>query len=168
MHVDIGEQLVGAYFKIIERCDVVSYNVRAPGGKLCGLGELDVVGLRFEDATAFLAEVTTHIRGTLYVDNITTVEKVVQKHERQKAHAESFLANFPKRHYSFWSPYVPVGAITRGIAEASPELERVINSEYAERIAMLQAEAKLRTNDEGNDAFRLLQILAHLRPNLPA
>ena len=50
MHVDIGEQLVGAYSKIIERCDVVSYNVRAPGGKLRGLGELNVIGLRYGDA----------------------------------------------------------------------------------------------------------------------
>lgn len=164
MHVDIGEQLVGAYFKVIESCDVVSYNVRPPGGKMLGLEELDVIGLRFADSTAFLAEVTTHIRGTLYRDNLETVRRIVRKHERQKAHAQSFLENFPRRHYSFWSPYVPVGAITKGIAEAAPELERVINSVYAQRIDLLRMEARRRTNEEGNDAFRLLQILEHLRP----
>lgn len=30
MRADIGEQIVGAYLKVIEKCDVVSYNVRPP------------------------------------------------------------------------------------------------------------------------------------------
>ena len=73
---DIGEYAVGAYLKIIKKCDFVDYNVRSPGGGLEGLNELDVVGLDFKNKTAYLCEVTTHIRGVLYKDNITTVNKI--------------------------------------------------------------------------------------------
>jgi hypothetical protein len=31
---DIGEYAVGAYLKIIKKCDFVDYNVRSPGGGL--------------------------------------------------------------------------------------------------------------------------------------
>jgi len=40
-----GEQLVGAYLKIVEGCDVVSYNVRPPGGGLRGLELEKIKGL---------------------------------------------------------------------------------------------------------------------------
>jgi len=39
----------------------------------------------------------------------------------------------------------------------------VINNAYAERVDELRAEARVRKNNEGNDVFRLLQILEHLR-----
>ena len=81
---DIGEYIVGAHLKIIKKCDFVDYNVRSPVGGLEGLNELDVVGLDFKNKTAYLCEVTTHIRGVLYKDNITTVKKINIKYERQK------------------------------------------------------------------------------------
>jgi hypothetical protein len=163
MRIDIGEQIVGAYLKIIERCDVVSYNVRPPGGGLLGLNELDVIGLRFADKTAFVCEVVTHIRGTLYGSgNTGTVTKIVAKHERQKSYAEAHLNDFPAPRYMLWSPRVPVGAITQMLS-AYPELELIINSAYKEKVEALRSEARKRTNDEGNDAFRMLQILECLR-----
>ena len=79
-----------------------------------------------------------------------------------QAHAERHLTAFPNRRYSFWSPCVPVGALAIGLA-AAEHLELVINQEYTRRVAALRAEAKTRTNDECNDAFRLLQILEHMR-----
>jgi hypothetical protein len=42
-------------------------------------------------------------------------------------------------------------------------LETVINEEYAGCIDELRQAAKQRANDEGNVAFRVLQILEHLR-----
>ena len=65
MLTDVGEYFVGAYLQLGEGCDFVDYNVRPPGGGLKGLEELDVVGLNFKTRTAFLCEVTTHIRGLL-------------------------------------------------------------------------------------------------------
>jgi len=90
MLTNIGEYIVGAYLKLKLGCDFVDYNVRPPGGGLEGLHELDVIGLDFKNSIAYLCEVTTHIRGTLYRDNRTTVERVKKKHERQKEYGHRF------------------------------------------------------------------------------
>ena len=163
MGPEVGEQLVGAYLKVIEHCDVVSFNVRPPGGGLRGLQELDVVGLRFTDKTAFLCEVTTHIAGLLYKNNKTTVERVRAKFKRQREYARHQLGDFPNTRFQFWSPNVPVGYRTTHLSAISSDLELVINNAYAERVDELRAEASVRKNNEGNDVFRLLQILEHLR-----
>ena len=159
---DIGEYVVGAYLKIIKKCDIVDYNVRPPGGGLEGLNELDVVGLDFKNKTACLCEVTTHIRGVLYKDNITTVNKINIKYERQKEYANKYLSSFPKRYFMFWSPVVPKGYITEEL-EKIDGLDLIINNRYAQRIDELREKAKELTNDVGNPFFRMLQILEHLR-----
>jgi len=159
---DIGEYIVGAYLKIIEECDFIDYNVRPPGGGLKGLNELDVVGLDFKNETAYLCEVTTHIRGVLYKDNKTTIEKIKKKYMRQKEYANKYLPGFLKRHFMFWSPVVPKGYITKEL-EKIDGLELVINKKYAQCIDELRIKAKELTNDVGNPFFRMLQILEHLR-----
>jgi hypothetical protein len=162
MVTDVGEYLVGAYLQLIERCDFVQYNVRPPHGGLEGLGELDVVGFNFATKTAYLCEVTTHIRGLLYGDNRGTVQKLKQKHERQKAYALKYLTNFENLVFQFWSPVVPVGFITIELAKF-PELNLIINEEYTRRVRLLQDLAAQVTYDARNPVFRLLQILASLR-----
>lgn len=159
----MGEELVGAYLKVIKHCDVISYNVRPRGGGLRGLEELDVVGLRFRDATAFLCEVTTHIGGLLYKDNPTTVRRITEKYERQRRYAREELSTFKVMRFQFWSPNVPKGYLTRHLAELEPGLELVINGEYTRRVDQLRAAARDQMNNEGNDVFRLLQILEHLK-----
>ena len=159
---DIGEYVVGAYLKIIKECDFVDYNVRPPGGGLKGLNELDVVGLDFKNKIAYLCEVTTHIRGVLYKDNITTVNKINIKYKRQKEYANRYLSDFPKRYFMFWSPVVPKGYITKGFEKING-LELVINKIYAQCIDELRLKAKELTNDVGNPFFRILQILEHLK-----
>lgn len=161
---DIGEYLVGAYLKVTEECDFVNYNVRPPGGRLKGLGELDVIGFKFKERTVYLCEVTTHIKGTLYGSGANyTIKKISEKYDRQrKYYNETLKDNFDKVHYMFWSPVVPKGKITEDIAELRG-LELVINEEYSRRINKLIKEAKGKTNDEVNPAFRLLQILNHMK-----
>jgi len=154
--------MVGAYLRLFENCDFVDYNVRPPGGGLAGLGELDVVGLNFASNTAFICEVTTHIRGVLYKNNKETVERVNRKHVRQRDYAESQLRNFRNHRFMFWSPVVPVGYITRGLAEIEG-LELVINGEYKRRIEQLAQRAKNDTHDAKNPFFRMLQIIGHMR-----
>ena len=162
MLTDVGEYIVGAYLQLIEKCDVVDYNVRPPGGGLRGLEELDVVGLNFSTNTAFLCEVTTHIRGVLYKNNQETVKRIKQKHERQKRYATEYLSKFEQHKFMFWSPVVPVGYITKNLAEIN-SLELVINGEYKRRIEELQKLAKSTTHDVRNPFFRILQIMEHLR-----
>jgi len=158
----IGEYIVGAYLKLIEQCDVVDYNVKPPGGGLEGLEEIDVVGLHFKSRTAYLCEATTHIRGTLYKNNKTTVEKITQKYNRQKQYARRYLREFPNRRYMFWSPVVPVGYITQHLATLRG-IELIINKEYAARVEKLRELAASMMADTNNPFFRVLQILEHLR-----
>ena len=159
---DIGEYIVGAYLKIIKECDFVDYNVRPPGGGLEGLNELDVVGLDFKNKVAYLCEVTTHIRGVLYKNNITTVNKINLKYKRQIKYANKYLSDFPKKYFMFWSPVVPKGYVTKEL-EKIDGLELVINKKYTQCIDELRLKAKKLTNDVGNPFFRMLQILEHLK-----
>ena len=162
MATEIGEYLVGAYLKLVQGCDFVDYNVRVPGGGMAGLNELDVVGIHFESGTAYLCEVTTHVRGTLYKNNTETVERIKRKHHHQQAYAESYLARFQNHVFMFWSPYVPVGYITEHLSEVDG-LKLVINGAYKRCVGELQQMARNEHQDTGNPAFRVLQILGALR-----
>ena len=162
MLTDIGEFAVGAYLQLIEQCDIIDYNVRPPGGGLKGLGELDVVGLSFNSNTAYLCEVTTHIRGLLYKNNPETVSRIKKKHERQIEYAEEYLANFENLRFMFWSPVVPVGYVTEHL-QGIGRLELIINGEYRKRIEQLRLLAKNTTHDARNPFFRMLQIIEHMR-----
>lgn len=162
MLTDIGEFFVGAHLQLVLECDVVDYNVRPPGGGIEGLGELDVVGFNFKTNTAYLCEVTTHIRGLLYKNNKETVARIGRKHQRQQQYAKKYLGNFDTIHYQFWSPVVPRGYITENLADIDT-LELVINGEYKRRVLELQRRASVETHDARNPVFRVLQILEHLR-----
>lgn len=162
MKTELGEYLVGAYLSQHLGCDFIGYNIRPRVSGLKGLAELDVVGLRHKDKTAFLCEVTTHLDGLQYGSYATTILKVREKHERQKLYAEQHLKEFQDVQFMFWSPVVREGAITTALEKISG-LKLIINKEYATRIHELQDGAKKTTRDTGNPAFRFLQILAHLR-----
>ena len=162
MLTDIGEFIVGAYLQLIEECDFIDYNVRPPGGGLKGLSELDVVGLNLHTSTAYLCEVTTHIRGLLYKNNQETVKRIRKKHECQKEYAGIYLTNFKNHKFMFWSPVVPVGYITEHFKQME-NLEVIINGEYKRRIEELRLLAKNTTHDVNNPFFRTLQIIEHMR-----
>jgi len=91
LKTEIGEQIVGAYLKYIKNCEIITYNVRSPGGGLEGLNEFDVIGFNFEERKVFIAEVTTHICGTLYYNYENTIKKIKDKHRRQIIYAEKYL-----------------------------------------------------------------------------
>ena len=161
MKTEIGEYIVGAHLKIVEGCDVVSYNVRPPGGGHASLGELDVVGFHFGKGIVYVCEVTTHICGVLYKNYDTTVQKVTDKHLRQRAYAQQNLQQFKDIRYQFWSPVVPSGLVKR--LHAIRGMEIVVNEAYTSRVDELRARAKKMTEDTNNPFFRTLQILERLR-----
>ena len=162
MLTDIGEFIVGAHLQLIEGCDMVDYNVRTPGGGLAGLNELDVVGLNFRTKTAYLCEVTTHIRGLLYRNNQESVRRIQKKHQNQIAYSKEYLKEFKNHRYMFWSPVVPVGYVTEQLSKLST-MEVVINGEYKKRIEELRELAAKTTHDARNPFFRMLQIMEHMR-----
>lgn len=162
MKTDIGEYIVGAYLKLIYKCDVVDYNVKPPVDGLRALEELDVIGLDFNNNIAYLCEVTTHLGGTLYKNNAYTVTKINQKHTRQKKYAKKYLKQFKKHVFMFWSPICPVGYITENL-EKIKDFQLIINFEYTKRIEELRKLAKETEKDTNNPFFRILQILERLR-----
>lgn len=158
----VGEYIVGAHLKLIQKCDFVDYNVRAPGGGLEGLNELDVLGLDMSERTAYLCEVATHICGLNYDGTRGTVEKIEEKHRSQRKYAANHLTNFENFEYMFWSPYVPVGYMTENLAEIEG-LTLVVNQGYAERVENLRDLASRNTHNTHNPFFRMLQIMEHTR-----
>ena len=162
MPTEMGEYLVGAYLKLIEDCDFVDYNVRTPGGGLAGLNEIDVVGINFNANTAYLCEVTTHIRGVLYGNNKDSLERIQRKYRNLKEYAESHLIQFEHNVFMFWSPNVPKGFMTKHLAQIDG-LKLVINGEYKRCVRELRKKARTERQDTGNPAFRVIQILGSLR-----
>ena len=152
MTTEMGEFVVGAYLNLEEGCDFVDYNVRPRGGGLRGLEELDVVGLNFRSETAYLCEVTTHIKGLLYVDNKTTLDRVTKKFRRQQLYAKQYLGNFKKPRFMFWSPVVPKGFLTENLARIEG-LELILNQNYRECVDRLRTRARSETHPTGNPFF---------------
>lgn len=162
MATEMGEYLVGAYLQLEQQCDVVSFNVRPPGGGLKGLQELDVVGLNFKTNTAYLCEVATHIRGLGYGNYEVSARRVEGKYQRQREYAKTYLQNFQQHHFMLWSPIVPKGPLTEALAGIEG-LELIINGAYRDCVDQLRQRAKAERNDTGNPFFRSLQILECLR-----
>ena len=162
MLTDVGEYIVGAYLRLILKCDFVDYNVRAPGGGLQGLDELDVLGLDFRHKRCYLCEVTTHIRGVLYRNNQETVRRITRKYEYQKRYARAHLPQFKHARFMFWSPVVPRGYITDRLERLSG-VELFINGRYKQAVEEVREIAAQVTYDARNPFFRVLQILEHMR-----
>lgn len=162
MPTEMGEYLVGAYLKLILKCSVVDYNARPAGGGIQGLGELDVIGFDFINRNVYLCEVTTHLNGLLIgggIDN--TITKLAAKHARQREYAARHL-HLPdfKAHFMFWSPVVGPH-LARRLKEIGFKL--FINGTYGNAIEEVRRKARASTSDANNPAFRVLQILEHLR-----
>ncbi len=162
METEIGEYVVGAYLKLIRNVDFVDYNVRPPGGGLEGLGEMDVVGLDFKNRTAYLCEVTTHILGLRYGNYEETVQRIIEKHKRQKAYAKQMLEYFNTCHFMFWSPIVPKGKLLVQL-EQIDGLDVIVNDRYTSCFNDIRKRARDLSYDLGNPVFRLLQIMERLK-----
>jgi hypothetical protein len=76
-------------------------------------------------------------------------------------YANEYLSDYPVHHLMFWAPivYPSVESVLRKLER----LELVINSDYTSNIRALQELAQKRTEDTGNPAFRILQILGHMK-----
>lgn len=162
---DIGESLVGAYMRHVERCSIVLYNSFFADQQ----GEVDVVAVKPGAAgtprRVYLCEVTTHIKGM----SRATVRRVPGKLARLREFAE---LTFPGEEHRFqwWSPYFQTGATTDQFDELwaawaadGRSLEFIINRAYTERIAQLVEVARRNPSTTNEPAFRMLQILTRLR-----
>jgi hypothetical protein len=162
--LDIGESLVGSYLRYIENCDFVHYETYGEGQ-----GELDVVGMRLSDRRVWLCEVAIHLGGLEYGKGYSgSRDKVKQKIDRAEILAQRLFSD-QQATYEFWSLRAPKGLVTmltelehdytgRGL-----DVAFIINERFTERIDTLRQRAAKDMKSTAEPAYRLLQILAHLR-----
>lgn len=162
--MDIGEGLVGSYFKYVLGCKIVVYNCYMDKE-----GEIDVIALTPDGATVYLCEVATHLRGLLYGNNnAATLARITHKIKRAAVFA---AAHFPDRKpvFMLWAPVVSRG-LCRSLTEICKDLsaqqisiQLILNRDYTTRIRSLRNIARENIKITDEPAFRLLQILEHLR-----
>jgi hypothetical protein len=184
-----GELLVGSYLRLIEKCELVTYNQRSheEGNQL----EIDVIGVDNTESgeqVVYTCEVVTHIDGLLYPGTPdtdrwaeyggdgyqNTLERLWRKFNADREYVTE-LFDADSYVFQFWSPVVRGNRDEKYLLtglydmadefedETGAELELVINEEYTERMEALREKAGQTEKDYGELGFRILQILEHLR-----
>jgi hypothetical protein len=161
MATGMGEYIVGAWLKLVIKCDVVDYNLKNQHEGQAGLNELNVLGIDFKNKSVYLCEVNTHLDGLQYKNTNAAIEKIGNKFFSMRRYADQFLSQFPNHHLMFWAPLVGPGV--ESVLKELKGLELVINNDYTTIIRALQELAQKGTEDSGNPAFRVLQILGHMK-----
>lgn len=185
-----GELLVGSYLRLVEDCELVTYNQRSQeqGNQL----EIDVIGVDNTDdgdQVVYTCEVVTHIDGLHYSgapntdrweeygndDYQHTLERLWRKFSTDRKYVMELFDSADSYVFQFWSPVVRGNRDEKYLLtglydladefkeETDAELELVINEEYSERIEALRRRAGQTEKDYGELGFRILQILEHLR-----
>jgi hypothetical protein len=185
-----GELLVGSYLRLVEECELVTYNQRSQeqGNQL----EIDVIGVDNTDdgdQVVYTCEVVTHIDGLHYSgtpntdrweeygndDYQHTLERLWRKFNTDRKYVMELFDSADSYVFQFWSPVVRGNRDEKYLLtglydladefeeETDAELELVINEEYSERIEALRRRAGQTEKDYGELGFRILQILEHLR-----
>jgi hypothetical protein len=177
----IGESLVGAYLRIVEECQFVTYNRKDPDKNQ---SDTDVVALKTdeEDQTIYGCEVVTHLDGPRYRTSkdssdwdefnsyAETFRDLEDKFETTFEFVSDLWPDADSVELQFWSPVVPGEIRPKGLeefqrrfsAEHGIEIDMVYNEKYAKRLGKLQREANNETSSHDEPAFRFLQVLEHV------
>jgi hypothetical protein len=160
--MEIGESLVGAYLEHIRGCQVVVYNTHLSDEQ----GELDVIGIKTLSTgkqEIWLVEAATHTNGLDYGGQAKSVKKIEAKRDRALKFAQKLFKGATLR-FEVWSPIVSSGIVDK-LKELSIGL--VANADYTDRVNELALHASKSTKTTGNDTYRTLQLLTHLRGAKP-
>ncbi|MFB6254951.1 MAG: hypothetical protein ABEI06_10110 [Halobacteriaceae archaeon] len=188
-YAQVGELIVGAYLRVINECTFVSYNQQSiEQGKAL---DIDILGIEStkDGQVIFACIVSTHLHGTHYSGTPTTdkwndygndayqytLERIWKTFRDDYNQITTMFPNADQYILQFWSPIVPVGLLTTGLEDLKQQFEQnyggqidlVINEEYTQRIRELQHQAARTKQRYGEPAFRLLQILEHIRDHTP-
>ena len=162
--MEIGESLVGSYFKYVEGCKMVVYDTPLDDEQ----GDIDIIAMDETTGKVYICDVATHIKGLQYGNYDKTVEKLEEKIYRSIKFAKNYF-NDKNVIYMIWSPRVPPGLeekltkLEKKIRNEGIEINFVINKVYTNKIEQLRKKAKANASATNEPAFRLLQILEHLR-----
>jgi len=167
MAKDIGEEIVGAWLRVIEGCDFVQYNVPTRTMQ----GEIDVVGLNLQTQVVYICEVATHTLGLHYTKHgkNNTEVKLTTKFCTDIEYARQYLTQFKQQRFMLWSPIVKLRTFSdlarmqkTILGNYGVEIEMVINETYLDKINALKRKAGEETAASEYPVFRLLQILGAL------
>jgi hypothetical protein len=166
--MEMGESIVGAYLKHVQRCDLVLYNERTGGQN-----ELDVVGVRKGSTdTVWFCEVATHLQGLQYGNAAQNEKKISEKIASAQQYAHKVFGA-DEHVFQLWCPRVGLGKNTEWMASMAEShatrgirVEFVYNERYTAAVQELLNVAKGTTSDTGEPALRMLQILANLKGDL--
>ncbi len=178
MAKDIGEEIVGAWLRVIADCDFVQYNVPTRKKQ----GEVDVIGLNLRTQTVYICEVATHTQGLEYTKNgiKSTVETLEKKFIADVEYAKDYLADFTQK-FMFWSPivrlpikheakqntFLDIAQVQKTIHDRyGIAIEMVINENYLNRINQLKTKANEETSASEYPVFRMLQIINSLEKHV--
>jgi len=161
MNTGMGEYIVGAWLKLVIKCDIVDYNLKITRSGQVGLNELNVLGLDFKNKAAYLCEINTHLDGLHYKNSNLAIETIGNKYFNMRRYADEYLPDFPNRHLMFWAPIVAPSV--ESVLSKLSGLELIINNSYTANVQSLQDIAQKGTEDTGNPAFRMMQILGHMK-----
>ena len=186
IQTQIGELIVGAYLRIVNDCELVSYNQRSKeaGQQM----EIDVLGVESTNGeqTVYACEVVTHIRGSLYSGSPDedgwwseygndsyqhSLERIWHKFEEDRNLVTDVFNDAEEYRFQFWSPYVSEGHLTNGLEEMAEqfddeygeEIDLVVNGKYSERVETLRERASETKKSYDEPAFRFFQILEHMQ-----
>lgn len=185
IQAQIGELIVGSYLRLIDDCELVSYNQRSKeaGHQM----EVDVLGVESTsgEQTVYACEVITHLRGALYSGSPDTdkwagygsdsyqytLKRLWNKFCENYELLDEVFDDADKYVLQLWSPVVPKGNLTDGLSKLQQEFETdygveidlVINGEYSKRVSELRQRASQTRKSYDEPAFRFSQILEHLR-----
>lgn len=166
-----GELLVGAHHRLVTGCRIVVYNQYS--AQQGGQNEIDVIGVHTTDKgqkEIYSCEVVTHLNGIGYGNYEESYERLRKKFEYHRTEITDIFDSADTYRFQLWSPSVQPGLIDR-LEELSTvfdgdetmNLDLVINETYSNHIADLRSEAASTTAQRGELAFRILQILEHLK-----
>lgn len=177
----IGESLVGAYLRIVEECQFVTYNRKNPNQNQ---SDTDVVALKSDDGqqTVYGCEVVTHLGGPVYRTNKDTSDwaeynsyaetftALESKFETTREFVTDLWPDADQVKLQFWSPVVPGQLRPEGLEELQRRfeakhdvrIEMIYNKRYAKRLNKLKRKAGEGTSSHDEPAFRFLQLLEHV------
>lgn len=160
-NMEIGESLVGAYQRHVRQCHTVAFNQFIPGKQ----GEIDVIGIAGagDSQRVWMAEVAVHLDGLKYGGYENTALKIATKVATAREYATEIYVDSPSV-IEFWSPYVPSGLVT--LLE-QVDVELVVNHDFTDRINELAELASRGTKRYGDEGFRFLQLMTHLKGDRP-
>jgi hypothetical protein len=159
--VDVGESLVGAYMRQVRGCHMVAFNTFLPNSQ----GEIDVIAVAnaADGVKVWVAEVAIHLNSLDYGGYGVTVEKVASKVAAARTYVAKVYRDLLPT-VELWSPVVPTGLLS---ALASVDVDLIVNDGFTSRVNELASLASLHTKLTGDDAYRFLQLLTHLRGDRP-